>query len=165
MKPEILRETERTWRTEPDKAKSQPTLTARSNGAVADLEAGSFRWQADLPRSLGGGNEAPSPTAALLGALAGCAVVFIRDTLAPQLGVSVDGVEATARCRSDASGLLGINGSNPDLTDMQIEIAIRSSEPESRVRRLYDTWLERCPIYLALVKPTPVNALLTVRRA
>jgi uncharacterized OsmC-like protein len=165
MKAEILRETERTWRHEPDKAKSRPTLTARSNGAAADLEAGAFHWSADLPPSLGGGNQAPSPTAALLGALAGCAVVFIRDTLAPQLGVAVEGVEATARCRSDASGLLGINGADPDLADIEIEIAIRSSEPEPRVRRLYETWLERCPIYLALVKPMPVKSALTVRPA
>ena len=40
---------------------------------------------------------APRPTALLLGARAGCVVVFIRDTLAPQLGVQVESVEATAR--------------------------------------------------------------------
>ncbi len=146
MTTEILRETERAWRSDPDKAKSRPTLMARSNGAAAVLEAGAFQWRADLPPSLGGTNQAPSPTAALLGALAGCAVVFIRDTLAPQFGVPVEGVEATAHCRSDARGLIGIDGVDPDLAEIEIEIAIRSSEPEARVRRLYDAWLERCPI-------------------
>ena len=52
------------------------------------MEHGSFSWRTDLPVPLGGTNEAPGPTALLLSALAGCAVVFIRDTLAPQLDVS-----------------------------------------------------------------------------
>ena len=42
------------------------------------MEHGSFSWRTDMPVSLGETNEAPSPTALLLSALAGCAVVFIR---------------------------------------------------------------------------------------
>lgn len=64
------------------------------------LEAGSFSWRADLPPTLGGTNQAPSPTALLLGALAGCAVVFIRDTLSLQLGVPVERVEAQPGARA-----------------------------------------------------------------
>ena len=73
------------------------------------MEHGSFSWHTDMPLPLGGTNEAPSPTALLLSALAGCAVVFIRDTLAPQLGVTVDAIEATAQCETDARGLLGMD--------------------------------------------------------
>jgi len=47
------------------------------------MEHGSFSSHTYMPVPLGGANEAPSPTALLLSALAGCAVVFIRDTLAP----------------------------------------------------------------------------------
>jgi hypothetical protein len=43
------------------------------------MEHGSFSWHTDMPVPLGGTNEAPSPTALLLSALAGCAVVFMRD--------------------------------------------------------------------------------------
>ncbi|HVM14705.1 MAG TPA: OsmC family protein, partial [Egibacteraceae bacterium] len=75
-------------------------------------------WRADLPPPLGGTNEAPSPTALLLGALAGCAVVFIRDTLAPQLGVRVTDVAATVKCETDARGLLGLEGAEPDLRNL-----------------------------------------------
>ena len=48
-------------------------------------------------------------TALLLSALAGCAVVFVKDTLAPQLGVTVDAIEATAQCETDARGFLGMD--------------------------------------------------------
>ena len=92
------------WQTEPAKAQSKPTVKARSEGSQAVFEAGSFSWQSDLPRSLGGGNAYPSPTAYLLSALAGCAVVFIRDTLAPQFGVQVDGVSAVVNVKQIRAG-------------------------------------------------------------
>jgi uncharacterized OsmC-like protein len=116
------------------------------------MEHGSFSWRTDMPVPLGGTNEAPSPTALLLSALAGCAVVFIRDTLAPQLGVIVDAIEATAQCETDARGLLGMNGIAPDVRNVGLSITIRSPEDEHAVRRVYQAWQERCPVYLALTK-------------
>ena len=106
MNRERIEETVRLWQAEPDKAKGKPTVIARAEGSKAVMEHGSFSWRTDMPVPLGGTNEAPSPTALLLSALAGCAVVFIRDTLAPQLGVTVDAIEATAQCETDARGLL-----------------------------------------------------------
>lgn len=113
-------------------------------------------WTEEPERALGGKNEAPTPTALLLGALAGCAVVFVRDTLAPQLGIRVTAVEATARCETDARGLLGIGGGVPDLRGMSLEVSIDSPDGEEAVAMIADVWLQRCPIYLALVKPTDV---------
>jgi len=105
-----------------------------------------------------------APTALLLSALAGCAVVFIRDTLAPQLAVTVDAIEATAECVTDARGLLGMNGVAPDLSNVGLTIAIQSPEDEDAVRRVYQAWQERCPVYLALTKALPVATSLDVKR-
>ena len=120
------------------------------------MEHGSFSWHTDMPVPLGGTNEAPSPTALLLSALAGCAVVFIRDTLAPQLGVTVDTIEATAQCETDARGLLGMDSVAPDVRNVGLTIAIQSRKDEDAVRRVYQAWQERCPVYLALTKALPV---------
>jgi uncharacterized OsmC-like protein len=92
-----------------------------------------------------------------LSALAGCAVVFIRDTLAPQLGVHVDAVEATAQCEADARGLLGMTGAEPDLQNIRLDIQVRSADSESDVQKIYEAWRERCPIYLALTKAMDVS--------
>jgi len=165
MKSETIRETEHVWREQPDKAKGKPAVKARSEGSQAVMEAGSFTWRADLPASLGGQNAAPSPTALLLSALAGCAVVFIRDTLAPQLGVKLDAVEATAQCDADARGLLGMPGAKPDLENIRLDIQIRSADPEAEVQKLYRAWRDRCPVYLALTKPLSVATSLQVQRA
>lgn len=147
---------------EPEAARAAPSVTARVADGRAELSAGPFTWQADLPLALGGGNAAPSPTAYLLGALAGCAVAFMRDTLAPQLGLRIDDVSAVARCGSDARGLLGMDGVTADLGDIAIEITVESSEPKERLDMLYQAWLERCPIYLAVLKPNAVRATFTI---
>jgi uncharacterized OsmC-like protein len=156
MNTDMITKTVDAWTKEPDKALGAPVVTARAEEGQAVIQGGAFTWHADLPPSLGGTNEAPTPTALLLGALAGCAVVFVRDTLAPQLGVRVTSVEATVGCETDARGLLGIGGAEPDLRGMSLEVSVDSPDGQDAVARISDVWQERCPIYLALVKPTDV---------
>ncbi len=157
MRPEVISETVRLWEEQPDKAKSKPTVKAHSDGSQAAMEGGPFSWRADLPEPLGGTNQAPSPTALLLSALAGCAVVFIRDTLAPQFGVRVEMVEATAQCEADARGLLGMEGVEADLQNIRLDIRVQSPDSEGEVQKLYEAWQERCPIYLALTKAMSIS--------
>jgi uncharacterized OsmC-like protein len=164
MRPEVIEQTQRLWQAEPDKAKGRPAVNARSEGAEGVIEAASFSWRADLPPALGGTNQAPSPTALLLSALAGCAVVFIRDTLGPQLRVRVERVEATAQCEVDSRGLLGMDGVAPDLQNIQLAIRVTSPDGEDAGQRLYQAWQERCPIYLALIKPSAVTTTFEVKR-
>lgn len=157
MKSETIQATIESWTTDPTAARGTPTVTARAEDSQAVIQAGPFTWRADLPPPLGGANQAPSPTALLLGALAGCAVVFVRDTLAPQLGVRVDAVEATVGCETDARGLLGIDGAEPDLRNMTLEVRVDSPDGGDAVEVLASVWRERCPIYLALLKPMEIS--------
>lgn len=160
METQIIERTIQSWTSEPEKARAKPLVKARSDGPRAYIEAGSFAWHSDLPPSLGGENKAASPTALLLGALSGCAVLLIRDTLAPQLGLRVDSVHAEVRCTSDFRGLLAMPGAIPDLQDLELAIRIESPEPEDRIETLYRAWLERCPVYLALTKPQTLRTQL-----
>ena len=146
-----------TFRDDPAKARSAPTVTATLANGRARLSAGSFNWDADLPPILGGENLAPSPTAYLLGALAGCAVTFLRDTLAPQFGVEIDDVTAAASSVSDLRGLIGIEGAAPDLTELKLDIKVTSASPQDRVDAMFAAWRERCPIYLALLNPNTIE--------
>ena len=165
MQPETISQTVRLFEEQPEKAKSKPTVKAHTDGSQAVMEAGPFSLRSDLPEPIGGTNQAPSPTALLLSALAGCAAVFIRNTLAPQLGVRVDAVEATAQCEADARGLLGMAGAEPDLHNIRLDIRVQSPDSESDVQRLYEAWQERCPIYLALTKAMDVSLNMETTRA
>jgi uncharacterized OsmC-like protein len=165
VQPETISQTVRLFEEQPEKAKSKPTVKASTEGSQAVMEAGPFSLRSDLPEPIGGTNQAPSPTALLLSALAGCAAVFIRDTLAPQLGVRVDAVEATAQCEADARGLLGMAGAEPDLQNIRLDIRVQSPDSEGDVQMLYEAWRERCPIYLALTKAMDVSLNMETTRA
>ena len=151
-----------TFREDPAKARSAPTVTATLANGRARLSAGPFNWDADLPAILGGENLAPSPTAYLLGALAGCAVAFLHDTLAPQFDVEIDNATAAASSVSDLRGLVGIDGAAADLTDLKLDIQLTSRSPQDRIDAMLAAWRERCPIYLALLKPNAVELTTSV---
>jgi uncharacterized OsmC-like protein len=161
MQPEIIHATEELYRANPDGARATPTVRGRLAEGRAELSAGAYTWHSDLPPALGGTGSAPTPTQYLLGALAGCAVAFIHDTLAPQLNIAVDDLTAVARCRADARGLLGMGDAIPDLQDIEIEISIATSVSAERLAVLEKVWRERCPIYLAVVKPSQTAVRLT----
>jgi uncharacterized OsmC-like protein len=161
MSADVLAASALRFAADPDRARSAPAVTASLVNGHARLSAGPFNWDADLPPAIGGENLAPSPTAYLLGALAGCAVAFIHDTLAPQLGLRLDDVSAVARCTTDARGLLGMAGAVPDLGEVAIEIHVISPEAADRLQLLFEAWQQRCPVYLALVDPMAVQATFT----
>ena len=140
-------------------------MTATLANGRARLSAGAFNWDADLPGLLGGENLAPSPTAYLLGALAGCAVAFLRDTLAPQFEVEIDDVTAVASAGSDVRGLLAVDDVAPDLTDLALDIKVVSRGPADRTAAMLAAWQDRCPIYLALLKPNGIALTTSVEAA
>jgi uncharacterized OsmC-like protein len=152
----LISQTEERFRADPAAALAKPAVTATLANGRARLSAGNFNWEADLGPAIGGQNLAPSPTAYLLGALAGCAVAFLNDTLAPQFGVEITDVSAVARCTSDTRGLLGIDGAAPDLTDISLEITVNSPSDRASVAKMLSAWQERCPIYLAIKQPNSV---------
>jgi len=161
MNTQTILNTIQLWKDCPEKARVKPAVTARAEGSQAVIEAGSFSWRADLPGPLGGSNQAPSPTQLVMSALAGCAVVFIRDTLGPLLNVPITDVRATVRCRTDFRGLLGVDRAVPDLEDFELGIEIVSPD-ERGAQSVYQAWLERCPVYLALIKPTNVATTIEI---
>jgi uncharacterized OsmC-like protein len=163
MTSATLSEAEDRFRADPGTARGTPTVTATLANGRARLSAGAFNWDADLPTVIGGTNLAPSPTAYLLGALAGCGVAFLNDTLAPQFGVQIDGITATARCSTDLRGLLGTDDASPELMDIELDIEVISPDPEEKTGPMFDAWRDRCPIYLSLLRPRPVS--LTTRIA
>lgn len=156
MTAPTLANAEATFAADPGAARGKPTVTATLVDGHAHMSAGAFTWDADLPTVIGGTNAAPSPTAYLLGALAGCGVAFLYDTLAPQFGVRIDGITAVARCSTDLRGLIGMDGASPELDDLALDIEVTTSDSGDRVDAMFAAWRERCPIFLALLRPRNV---------
>jgi uncharacterized OsmC-like protein len=150
MTTATLLETGQRFRADPAAGRTSPAVTATLANGHARLSAGPFNWDSDLPQSIGGSNLAPSPTAYLLGALAGCGVAFLADVLAPEFGVTIKGITAVARCHADLAGLLGIEGTTPELTDLALEITVDTEDPGAKTGPMLDAWRGRCPIFLLL---------------
>lgn len=152
-----LNESAAKFRADPAAGVTKPSVTATLLNGHARLSSGPFNWESDLGPAVGGENLAPSPTAYLLGALAACGVVFLRDTLAPLFDVTLDDVQATATCRADVAGLLGIEGTSPALEQIELSITVSSPDPTDRLEAMFAAWRARCPIYLALLNPNSVT--------
>lgn len=152
-----IQDTYATFSADPEAARTAPAVAATLNNGFARASAGPFNWDIDLPGPLGGGNQAPSPTAYFLGALAGCAVAFVNDTLAPEFDVEIDGITATAGCSADLGGLVGVPDSDPRLRDLRLTVEISSTGPGDRLAALQQAWRERCPIYLAIAEPNDID--------
>src|SRR2546422_8871778 len=118
MDAQTISSTIEKFRGNPEAGRSAPAVTARLVEGRAELAAGSYTWQTDLAAAIGGTNSAPSPTAYLLGAPAGCAVAFVHDTLGPQFGVRVPDVTALPRCSSNAAGPRGLGRATADPTHL-----------------------------------------------
>ena len=146
---------------DPAAGQISPKVTATLTEGRTHLTAGAFNWETDLPQPVGGSNASPSPTAYLLGALAGCAVAFIHDTLAPQFAVDLTELSATAGCTTSLAGLLGVEGTAPDLQQLRIDITVSSTSPPEQVEAMQQAWLARCPVYLALRNPSDVEVTFT----
>ena len=131
-----VNETTEKARADPAAGVATPTVTATLPNGHARLSSGPFNWESDLGPGIGG--------------------VFLRDTLAPQFGVTLDDVQATARCRSDAAGLLGIEGTNPGPQQIELSIVVSSPDPADRLDAMFAAWRERGPIYLSLLSPNTV---------
>jgi uncharacterized OsmC-like protein len=162
---DVIQHTSRLWRANPEQAQDRQTVTAVLEGPAASFASGGFDWRADLPSALGGGDSAPSPTALLLSALAGCTVLVLRNLLAPQLGVTLRSVKATASCESDDRGLLGIGETAADLRNLVLKVEIDSPSPQEKIDALLAVWRQRCPVYLALTQPQEVELSVNLRAA
>jgi len=66
-------------------------------------------------------------------------------------------VTALASCSTDARGLLGIDGVASDLADLALDVRVSSASPAPAVEAMLAAWRERCPIYLALLKPNEIT--------
>lgn len=149
------------YTTDPASTITAPAVSATLTDAGAHLNSGRFSWESDLPGALGGTGGSPSPTAYLLGALAGCAVAYIADTLAPEFGVEITSLRATASCRSDLAGLVGAPGARPELSEPALTIDLASSSSRASIEALQAAWLSRCPVFLALTRPLDVQVTFT----
>lgn len=118
-------------------------------------EVGGIRLVQDLPKTIGGTGEGPTPTALLLTSFAGClgiVAAYHKD----RFGVDIESMEIEVSGLIDLRGFMGENV-KPGFTEVSAVIKVKSSSPEDAVRKLIDFVRKHCPIEDTIVSPTPVK--------
>jgi len=71
--------------------------------------------------------------------------------------VEIEDATAVARCSTGQRGLLGLDGIAPELAELSLDIKVSAGSPQDPVEAMFAAWRERCPIYLALLKPQSIT--------
>lgn len=113
----------------------------------------------DMPGSVGGGGNAPTPGWLLRAALANCDATVIA-MRAAQLGVSLRLLEVTVDSQSDDRGLFGVGGGSvlPGPASMRVRVRIAADGvPPEQLREIVEWTEAHSPVGDAMRRAVPLT--------
>jgi uncharacterized OsmC-like protein len=106
-------------------------------GLTCDIEAGPWRFVADMPKQVGGAETGPSPGVYGRAALGSCLAIGYM-LHAARLGVPIRALEVEIQADYDDGALFGVSDSPPGYLDVRYIVTVESSAPEADVLRVID---------------------------
>lgn len=142
--------------TDPTPRLTDITATGTSTGSLSTaVRARHFDFVVSEPPSFGGTDEGPNPIEYLLGSLNGCVTVVI-ETIAAELGLTVDSVETSATGTLDVRGFAGTADVSPHFQQLTLTLTLTTAASEAELAELKTQVLRRCPVY-NLIKDAGVD--------
>ncbi len=133
---------------------------SREKGFKVDVEARQHKLIVDEPKELGGTDKGANPIEYLLAALASCLSIAIRFH-AHKKKIQVDEIEVEAKGMLDLRGFMGMEGYKPGLQWVEVNLKVKSPEPEEKIRELVEFVEAHCPVADTLRAQTNVRLNLT----
>jgi uncharacterized OsmC-like protein len=110
--------------------------------------AGEILVQSDETIILGGGGTAPNPVQYCIGGLLACySATFVK--WASMEGINLETFKIKATAKMDLSAALGLS-ENPALSDLHLELLIKSSASLEKLLEINEIAKKRCPGYYCL---------------
>ena len=106
-------------------------------GLVCDIEAGPWRFVADMPKAAGGAETGPTPGVYGRAALGSCLAIGYM-MYAAKLGVPITSLEVEVQADYDDGALYGVSDSPPGYLEVRIIVTVESTAPEAEVMRVLD---------------------------
>jgi len=129
------------------------------DGLAVDVSGPDGAWMStDMPTSVGGSNNSPSPGWYLRAAEASCVATLIAMRAAHE-GVTLDDLEVTVDSESNDFGILGIDSTTPAgplSTKVRVKIG-SSSANEAQLRAIVDWAVGHCPVTDAVSRAIPIS--------
>lgn len=115
----------------------------------------------DMPDTIGGSAEGPTPGYFGRAAICGCLAIGIKMTAARE-NLNLNAVRVGIEQDWDNRGVLSMPGASPVPNDTRITIEIRSSEPEEKIGEMVSRALENDPWFLAYRDAQPVSTAVSI---
>ncbi len=127
-------------------------------GTGQELEHGeAFRYDADHPTVLVGGDNAPTPVEFLLHGLAACLTAGIANIAAAR-GIDLHSVESRVEGDIDLLGILGLSDEvRNGYQRIKVSFHIEGDAPEETLRELVERSRQRSAVYDVLTNGAPVD--------
>jgi len=121
----------------------------------------SFKVVSDEPKSVGGTDSAPSPSALFMASIGfGENVIFARQ--AAFEGVEFDSYETKVEGPWDRKGIFEIDGASPSITRILIETKVTTGAPPARIAELLKLTHRRSPMTTTVAKAAKIERRLFV---
>jgi uncharacterized OsmC-like protein len=114
------------------------TTTARiRKGLLCEIEAGPWRFVADMPETSGGTASAPTPGMYGRAALGSCLAIGYA-MRAAKLGVAIGSIDVEVQADYDDGALFGVVDTPPGYSEVRCLVTVETDVPESDVLRVLD---------------------------
>ena len=155
---EALRRAERTVTLRPERGQRVFSNKASvRTGTICNVVEGDERITVDVPRSVGGKHELPSPSTILRTAFTSCIAIGVRQWAARR-DIAIESVDVTLETDVDARGQLGVTDEIvPGFTDIRLEIDVVSSAPSAEVENIVAASLKYSPLLDVFMNPQHVH--------
>jgi len=155
---EIIQDTQKTLRANPDQAKAVFSAASRQvDGLRSEAKIRQFTVTIDEPASLGGTDTAPYPVEFVLAALAACQEITYR-AYATALGVPLESVSVTLEGSLDLRGFFAVSDdARPGFTGIRGNVTLKSAASTEDLAKLKAVVDAHCPVLDILRNPTPVE--------
>ncbi|WP_020006281.1 OsmC family protein [Salinicoccus albus] len=130
-------------------AKMIEKITATSKGMQTAARSKNHQLIIDEPQQMGGEDEGADPLGTLLSSLAGCENA-VANMVAEEIEFDLQGIEFDIRGEIDSDGMMGKKDVRPYFQSIKVNVRVKTSESEHRVKELQEIVDSRCPVFTTL---------------
>jgi len=117
------------------------------NGTACLVQEKKFNMIVDVPSSIGGGGNGPTPGALVRSALTSCIAIGVK-LWAARADIQIDFVDVQLEADVDARGEMGVDDDiAPGFLDTRLKISARSSAPADEVEAVIARSLKYSPLF------------------
>lgn len=118
--------------------------TRVTNGLTCEIQEGKWKFTVDMPESIGGNAQGPTPGVYGRAALGSCLAIGYMMCSA-KTNIPITSLEVEVQADYDDGALLGTSQVNPGYTEVRYTITIESDASEEKILKMIDDADEHSP--------------------